>query len=457
MGFLDNILDALANRLESRIQGYTPSQSVRDYTNKGRGYSVEAEISEALADLMLMFSTMPISGDSERAKWLDDVSDKFFRLKAKTLVSSSFGTGDALVVPSWNGRNIQNLVVDSDNFVILDTSGDEITSCAYVVDQKYENSQKYTLLQAVELVPYESGSQTLFANRYRMFATVGDSFTEIPLTKFSDWANRYEKEWVIPNVDRLLVARYKSFAIDTENLNTIKGVPICYGASDPIAEIHYLLEQMHTEFGMSEKAIIADKRMFQKSIRNGAIVEDVPHGKDRLFVKVQGSSGDMQFNEWSPDIRYQAYLDALDKQERLVERAVGVSGGIISSGNDINYQNVDNVRKSQQKTMSFISTARKTAEDCLHDLVYAWNVLANYHNINPMGTYDVNFDWSNEFIETFADRQNAILAGIPFNATDAVDYRMFVMEESPETARERVAEIQAAQSDDVYIDDVMVE
>lgn len=453
MGIINNMLDIIANKVQQNIQGNIPSQVHRDYMNKSRGYSVEAEISESLADLMLMFSSMPISGDSERAKWLDDVSDKFFRLKAKSLVSSAFGTGDAIVVPSWNGRSIQNLVVDSNDFVIFGTSGDEITSCAYVVDRKIYNNSEYTLLQAIELVPYSTPTGEYFANRYRMFVMRNGSMSDIPLSQFQDWANMYEEEWAIPDVDRLLIGRYKTATVDPENLNTIKGVPICYGAGDPIAEIHYLLDQMHIEFGMSEKAIMASKRLFKKEHYGNRTVPVMPRGRERLFIEMSDGQNDV-LEEWSPDIRYKAYLDAIDKQEQLVERAVGVSSGIISNVNEMNYQNVDNVRKSQQKTMSFISTARGIAEDCLLDLVYSWNVLANYFSINPMGTYDVNFDWSNEYVETFTDRQNAILAGQAIGATDAVDYRMYVFDESPETARERVEEIKAAQgSENIYIED----
>lgn len=445
MGVIDSLLNTIANRLSLTIQGTTPQQAHRDYHQKGTGYSVEAEISEALADLMLMMSSMPISGESERAKWLDDLADVFFRDQAKAVVSSAFLTGDCLVVPSWNGRNMQNVMVSSDDFDILATQGNEITAAAYLIDTATKNNTEYRLLQAIELVPYtaQDGTET-YANRYRMFIARNQSITNIPISEFPQWERLYTPEWYIPNVDRLLIGRFKSFTVDPLNLNSVKGVPICYGASDPIREIHYLLDQMHNDFAMSEKAIIADKRLFKKEWRNGESEIVLPRGRERLFMAISGKSNDdMPIKDWAPEIRYQEYLGALDKQEQLVERAVGVSTGIISNVNDQNYQNVDNVRKSQQKTMGFINTARREAEKCLLDLVYAWDVLANYYGIVPMGNYDVNFDWSDEYIETFGDRQNAILAGEAIGATDAVDYRMFVMDESPETAKQRVEEIRA--------------
>lgn len=454
MGLFDSMAERIANYLGKSIQSYTQSQTYRDYQVKGRSYSIESEISEALADLMLLFSSAPISGDNERAKWLDSLSDEFFNTKAKLAISTGFTSGDCLVVPSWTGRNIQNVIADADNFEILEAQGDEITACAYVVDTAIKGYDEYKLLQAIELVPYTtvSGEQT-FANQYRMFVMKNDSISSTGLSAFPQWAD-YDSEWYVPNVDRLLIGRFKSATINPNDVNALKGAPICFGASDPINEIHYLLHQMHVEFGLSEKAIIADNRLFKTNWHGDKPSKELPKGRDRLFVNVDGFNNDALIEEWAPDVRYQAYLEALNKQEQLVERAVGVSAGILSNGNDMNYQNVDNVRKSQQKTMSFVSTARRQAEHCITNLVYAWDRLANYYEINPVGEYDINFDWSNEFVETFTDRQNAILAGEAIGATDAVDYRMFVMEESPETAKERVAEIKANRAEAVTVTEV---
>jgi A118 family predicted phage portal protein len=448
MGFVNTLLQNWGNRNKKEIQGTTATQLFRDYHHKGDGYSVEAEVSETLANLVLMLSTMPISGDNERAKWLDGVADVFYRDKAKKLLSAAFLTGDALVIPSWTGRNIQNIVVSADDFEIYAAAGDEITCCGYIVDTKKKNNETYSLIQVLELKNYTANDGSAAqACEYRMAVARNGAFVADGLSLFPEWGGKFEQVWSVPNVDRLLIGRYKSFTTNPTDLNNVKGVPICYGASEPIREIHYLLDQMHNEFGLSEKAIMANKRLFKKEFKGDTAYTVLPSGRERLFVDTSGQ--DMEIHDWSPDIRYQAYLDAINKQETLVERAVGVSTGIISSAvTDWNYQNVDNVRKSQQKTMGFVSSAREQAEKCLNDLVYSWDVLANYYDVTPMGEYDVNYAWSDEYIETFTDRQQAILAGEAIGATDAIDYRMFVMDESPETARQRVEEIKATQRAD---------
>lgn len=447
------VLDRLAAALGKRVQGYEQHAAYRDGGKKGTDYSVESMVCESLANLMMLEYSMPIEGGSARARTLDEVSDAFVRDTLCNAVAMGFLTGDSITVPSWNGRTMDNVLVDAGSFAILGANGHEVTSMIYVVDEKQiKHGARYTLLRLIELVPYTArdGTQT-YANRYKTFIAKDGTITDIPLGEFPDWAAANEEEWVIPNVDRLLIGRYRSFALNPLRPNAQKGTPICFGASAPIREIHYLTQQMHEEFGLSEKAIIADKTLFKKELRRdseGNVISQklvLPKGRERLFMDVgnRGGSGSPLIQEWAPTIQLQPYIDALEKQYQEVEKCVGVSSGILSNLNDQSYQNVDNVRKSTIKTQSFVNTAREVCESYLSDMVYAWNAIMNFYGVTPVGDYHVEYKWSDEYINTFSDQQNAILAGEAIGATDAVDYRVFVMGESPEVAKERVAQIKA--------------
>lgn len=453
MGLFDMVLDRLAAALGKRIQGYEQHAAYRDSGKKGTDYSVESMVCESLANLMMLEYSMPIEGGSARARMLDEVSDAFVRDTLCSAVAMGFLTGDSITVPSWNGRTMDNVLVDAGSFAILGANGHEVTSMIYVVDEKQiKHGARYTLLRLIELVPYtaQDGTQT-YANRYKTFIAKDGTITDIPLSEFPDWAAANEEEWIIPNVDRLLIGRYRSFTLNPLRPNAQKGTPICFGASAPIREIHYLTQQMHEEFGLSEKAIIADKTLFKKELRRdseGNVISQrlvLPKGRERLFMDVgnRGGSGSPLIQEWAPTIQLQPYIDALEKQYQEVEKCVGVSSGILSNLNDQSYQNVDNVRKSTIKTQSFVNTAREVCESYLSDMVYAWNAIMNFYGVTPVGDYHVEYKWSDEYINTFSDQQNAILAGEAIGATDAVDYRVFVMGESPEVAKERVAEIKA--------------
>ena len=105
------------------------------------------------------------------------------------------------------------------------------------------------------------------------------------------------------------------------------------------------------------------------------------------------------------------------------------------------YMNVDNVRKTTIHTQSFVNAARKRFGKTLDQLVYCWDALLNFYGVGSPSPYEIKQDWSDDYINTFADMQNAILAGVSINAMDAKDYRMFVLKEPPEQAATRVQEI----------------
>lgn len=453
MGLFNSLLDRLAAALGKRIQGYSVQAAFTDANMKGRSYSVEDMISESLATLACSGFSMPISG-SERAKQLDQISDGFVDGRLTGVIALGLLTGDAIVVPSWNGHSMESVVVDAGNYAILGANGDELTSVIYVVDQKrMRNGTTYTLMRLVELVPYTANDGTqAYANRYKTYIMADGGISSKTLADFPDWAERNEDEWVIPNVETLLVGRFRCPAYDPMDPNAQKGVPVCFGASDPIKEIHYLTEQMHNEFQLSEKAVFANRDMFAKRYvrdSDGNIVSSktvLPEGRERLFMALDGQ--DAGLSEWAPSIQLQPYLDALEAQYRRVENAIGVSHGVISKMDDAGYENVDNVRKSMRKTQAFINSVRGKAETMLGQLVYTWDVILNYYGIGAPGTYDVQCKWSDDYINTFTDQLNAIVAGNSIGAADGIDFRMHVFGESPEVAAQRVAEIRESKAVD---------
>lgn len=447
MQLFDKVLDSLAQRLHKRIQGIEQTQAFRDAGRKGSEYSIEATVSENLANLACLNFEMPITGQGERALFLDRVSDAFM-LEAMTKAATvGLLTGDCLVVPDWDGRGFRHAIVDAAHFAVLGAYGSELTAVAYVVDEKrMRHGDQLQLLRLIELVEYPTEEGTAKGTLYRTFLAKNGTVTDEDPAQVEGWD--VEREWLVPSTDRLLVARYKSHVINENEPNAVKGTPLCFGASEPIREIHYLTEQLHAEFELSEKAILADRRMFKKTPltdKDGAVTGyrlELPKGRERLFMDFKGEQG---IQEWAPSIQVQPYLDALEAQYKRVEKLIGVDAGILSSVNDLNYMNVDNVRKSTVHTQSFINAARKRLGVCLEQLVYCWDTLANYYGITAPSPYEAKQSWSNDYINTFSDMQQAILAGESIGAMDAADYRQFVLGETPDQAKRKVAEIKQSQ------------
>ena len=179
--------------------------------------------------------------------------------------------------------------------------------------------------------------------------------------------------------------------------------------------------------------------------RDGSMTTEVtlPRGKERLWTPVTGTGNldeSQLFKVYAPTIQNTPYAEALEQQFQLIEKAVGVDAGILSRANDLNYMNVDNVRKSMLKTQAFIQQARHMFETCAGELATAWDMWLDIAGV-PSGEWSWAIDWSDDYINTFADQRESILAGIGVGAMDAADYRSFVMGEPEQVARARVDEI----------------
>lgn len=443
MGMIGTLWAALRDALGIDLRGERSRQSYRDARQKGCGLSVESIVCETLANLACMDFAMPVSGESERAKLLDATSTAFCQGGLVSAVSCGLLTGDALTVPMWTGAGFKMCTVPASRWRVLAKDGDEPTAVAYVADEFDRGVTNYKLVQVIEVTGYEaSDGSTAPGCRFRLMVAVNDHFTGEGLDRFPHWARDFgeQADWTVPNCPRVLAARWRNFAIDPLRPNSMYGVPACFGASAPIREIHYLLEQMHTEFELSEKAVFASKSAFATD-QNGNPM--LPKGRDRLYMLTRGhGAGDATMQEWAPTIQNSPYESALEVQKRLVEKAVGVDSGIISTPQDQNYMNVDNVRKSTINTQAFVKHARDVTEGYLDRLTWCWDVLLNHYGY-PTGAYDVQYKWSEDYVNTFSDQSQAILSGIGVGATDALDYRLFLLGEAPEVARQRVEEIKA--------------
>ena len=444
-GFVDGALSALVRRETGReVVRRPPRAYYSDWREQGVTFSVESIVADTLSNLACTGFTMPISGQSTRALELDAVSDSFVRGDLQDAMALGFASGDCLVVPIWTGSTFTNAVVPATDFEIVASAGGKPTAVAYVVDQRREATSTFQLVQLMELVPYVSqdGTETN-ACRYRLAVARNGSLSTATLADFPEWAGRYTEEWFVPNVDRLLLGRYKCFVRDKRNPNAEYGTPLCFGAGQHVREIHYLVDQLHNEFELSEKAIVADKTSFAKD-RSGNLI--LPRGRERLFMNIRGRSVEgTGIEEWAPSIQNTPYAEALELHKRGVEKCIGVDSGILSTPVNTGYENVDNVRKSMRNTMAFVNHARGVAEEMLGDLVYSWDALLNLNGHEP-GEFEVKTKWSDDYINTFSDQRDALISGYGIGATDAVDYRIFVMGESPEQARQRVEEIKAGKT-----------
>lgn len=445
MSFWGGLRKELAERLTGQRVQDAKDSGFKDVTDSN--FSIEASVSDTLANLVCGGFDLTISGENERAKTISEVAEDFSQQTLVNAISLGFESGDALVVPMWTGNMFINTIIGRRDFKILSSQNGVLQAVAYIVDEKVLDRDVYRLIQVMSLEDYTANDESEKRGcHYTLHKIKNDRVTKEAI---QEW-DSFESDWWVADVDRLLLGRFKCPQKDKLHPNSVYGVPLCHNAAQPIREIHYLYEQLHNEFELSEKAVIASKTMFTKDA-DGHL--NLPRGRDRLFMATRGGSvDDNKITEWAPSIQVQPYIEALEVQKRQVEKLIGVDDGILSNPNTQSYANVDHVRKSMRNTQAFIDRARGVADQMIDDLLYSWDMLLNHYG-KPTGDYSRDRDWSDEYIESFADKRDALIAGYGIGATDALDFREFVLDEAPEVAQQRVAEIAAQRQVSIFAEE----
>jgi hypothetical protein len=250
---------------------------------------------------------------------------------------------------------------------------------------------------------------------------------------------------------------------DAHHPNSVKGTPLCQNAQREIMELRNAYNLLSDEALLSGKFVVMPKEYFKAGTKrvlgdDGLIhtetVTRLPLGKEKVIMATDGGGGDInqasrQPFAFEPTIRDESIKNLIEQWSIALENKVGVSRGVLSQMNDENYANVDNVRKTTIKTQTFIGKTRKLAQTFFDDLVYAWDKIGNYYNLAPMGDYELTFDWSDEYINTFADHMNGLMTGYTVGAADAIDYRMWFFKEPPDVAEANVQRIGLARSGNI--------
>ena len=407
--------------------------------------SVTSALAERLTTLTLADSDAEVVGSNLRAEYMNSVLKWLYDTKLDVIGQICLGTGDCIVKPNTDGNRIGIDIIENKDFYIVDRIGDFI----YGVTMRCETIKKgtdvferfeYQRLHTTEEMSYVTISQHAFKNG-----------KPCNLNVISTWAELVEVQ-AVPNVDRLLLGRFKCPKVNRHDVNSANGVPITSGAEEIVKEIKASWRRFNNESEAMEPMIFADKRTFKtKIVTSDGIKREVPNlpkGKERVIMNVGSSSidGEPMIKEFAPAIRDASLDNAIERNFRMLEIFCGLSEGILSKST-LTYTNTDEVRKSSQATYSFITKFRGVIESGLTDLMYAINVLANFNNITPQGEYELNFDWSDSFVESMTERYNQLLQGLNMDAISKAEFRSWLMSEPIDVAESKLQEMEPTEGD----------
>lgn len=407
------------------------------------GENITATISNKLAKLTMGDSTVDIVGDGQRAELIEDVIGKWWDSDAGWSLAQTYGKGGKVLVPTVSGGRVKLNALDQSRLLIPEGMGDILTGATIIADMtKYNDKVFYRL---TDYTLEDNGTQVI---RNRVLDEAG---AEVPLTMIPVWAD-IDEELVIGNTDRLLFG-FLRCPRDNRRDSKRYGVPITYGAERDVDELVEHMNIYRREYKLTRPMLGLDAALWRgnDNVIGGVTIDNIRRtvqDGDEPFVPMQGSAmGETPaWNYYAPAIRHEAMEARLNSLNRRVERACGLSQGILTERSSVNYANKDEVRSALYDTFTTITEMRKNIEKALEDVAYAIDVLAEAFGLTPAGgrgQYEIAYDWDMSLIEsseqTFAQLSELEQRGMVSKA----ELRQWVKGGTEEEAQEAIDEIGA--------------
>ncbi len=420
----------------------------RDYEDT-RGDVITATIANKLAMLTFADSTMEI-GDSSgaetlsaRAQLIADLITQLWENDAGRIVAQTLGKGGEVIVPTVSGGKISLSTIDQSRMRIVQMDGRRLTAAVLLIDATVWRDKRYSLLADYRL---DNGAQVI---RYRI---VDDGERELPIGSIEPWAD-VTPEITISNTDRLLLAFVRCPRDNRTNCRRY-GVPITYGAQRLVQELAEHADIYRREYKLTRPMLGLDSSLWRNPnapntspVTIDAVRKTVQDGDDP-FVPFETSSLDGKgiWQYYAPGIRQDAMEQRYQSLCRRLEKACGLSQGILTERQTLNYANRDEVRAAQYDTFSVIRAIRDEWERAMDDLAYAIDVLAERFGLTPAGgrgQYAISFDWDMSLIEsteqTFAQMTELQAGGMVGKA----ELRRWVMGGTLEESEDAINQIAA--------------
>lgn len=396
---LERVMDWV--RARSGAEGAAPPEQER-YARRYEAAeepNITAIIANKLAALAFADSTMEVMGQGARAELVRQAVEPLWS-DGGVILAQALGKGGKVLVPVVQDGRICVRAVDQSRMLIRKCDGGRLVDISLLCDMRSTEKRQYFLWADYAL---NNGEQRI---AYRVSDDRGEAY---PLKDFEDWSE-ITAEMCIPGTDRLLLA-FLRCPRDNRTDRRDYGVPVTYGAEPEIGELLEHMRVYRREYRLSRMMLGLDSGLWRNPVNGAALAADISAVKktvqdsDDPFVPWEASAleGRSAWQVYAPQIRYEAMEARYNSLCRRVEKACGLSQGVLTERQQISYANRDEIRASMYDTFCVVRAVRGAWERAMQDVAYAVDVLAECFGLTPAGgtgRWQLRFDWDYGLIES---------------------------------------------------------
>ncbi len=352
-------------------------------------------------------------------------NEKLNRLYQKGLrdlnenLQSGLAMGAMIIKPLGNTGAVQYVAQDS--FIPLEFDGSGRMIKVVMFDTRRMNDTLYYIRLEFHLL--ENGTMTIRNKAYQSENGINIG-SEVELAVVDDW-NALPKEITYP-IDYVDFGYYRN-PLDNTIDKSKSGVSIFDSAVHLIRKADIQFGRIDWEYESGERAIYADITAIKNS-GNGGLSRS-------KILKVLDTGKDDFFQDFSPEMRDEAYIRGLEEYKRDIEFNVGLAYGDLSKVSEVE-KTAEEVRTSKQRKYNTVKAIQDNLRDCLEDFAKA---LAFY---NAMTTVHVEFkcDFSDSVLTDLEKERQQDRQDVAMGAMSLVEYRMKWYEEDEATAKKMLPE-----------------
>ena len=390
-----------------------------------KSLNLPAAIAAEVARLVTMEMKTEISG-STRADWLNTQYQGIMQ-NVRRYVEYGCAKGGLILKPYIDGKRIAIDYIQADCFfpTAFDSSG-RITGVIFT-DRIMRNNKIYTRLEY-----HNMQAKGCYVSNLAFVSTNKNELgRQIDLVNVDEWST-LEPEVLIRNINRPLFAYFKIPLANTIDTQSPLGVSIYSRAVDLICEADKQYSRLLWEFESGERALYVSDMAFKKDEKG-----NIKFPNKRLYRAL--AEGEDLFEEWTPTLREQNILNALDSILTKIEDACGLARGTFTNPQN-EAKTATELKILRQRSYATVADTQKALQSTLEDLVYAMDVWATLGHLAPAGKYDVTFEWDDSIVSDrqaeYAERSQLVSLGV----MQPWELRSWYLGESEETAKQMITE-----------------
>lgn len=335
------------------------------------------------------------AGTGARADYINDQFQRFLCPGLRNAVQLAGVSGQIIAKPFVSGPNILVDMVSADRFYPTRINAAGAVEAGFFTD--------YTQLRGrlvVRVERFDLQREGLYIQNRAYYETAGALSAPLPLTDVPEWAD-LEPDALIQGVDRPLFACLKMPFANTVDPTSKMPVSFYANSMGTLEELDRIYSEFLYEVHSGKRKRIVDEQAIRPERKKPGGIGYKDLATDLYITLDMDKAAEKKpFDDYTPELRVDAYQKAIDVQLRLLETQTGISPGTFTFDVKTGRMTATQVVSDDRDTYNTIKTIQDTGlKGGLSDLVYVYDVYATLYNLAPRGAVEASVGFGDSIFE----------------------------------------------------------